>query len=340
MKKTPRNIIISRTDSIGDVILTLPVAAVLKQRFPNTTIAFLGKSYTRPVIDACKHVDVFLDVDDFLNKPVSIAGEKPDCILHVFPVSRVAKRARQLKIPLRIGTTNRLYHWFTCNKLVKLSRKKSNLHEAQLNLKLLEAFGISESFSLQQIGQLFGLEKIQPLPAALASLIQKDKYNVILHPKSQGSARDWPLENFLQLIESLDKEKFNLFISGTAKEKERMQWLFDKAGSQVTDITGKMSLPEFIAFIQQCDGLVANSTGPIHIAAALGKDALGIYPPMRPIHPGRWAPLGAHAQVFVLNKACVACKGNAIPCKCIMDIPATWISEALNKRHEHKFGKS
>jgi ADP-heptose:LPS heptosyltransferase len=340
LKNPPRNIIISRTDSIGDVILTLPVAAVLKQHFPNTTIAFLGKSYTQPVIAACKHVDVFIDVEDFLNNNILIAGEKPDCILHVFPVSRVAKRAKQLKIPLRIGTTNRLYHWFSCNKLVKLSRKKSDLHEAQLNLKLLEAFGITESFSLQQIGQLFGLEKIQPLPSALTSLIQKDKYNVILHPKSQGSARDWPLENFLQLIESLNKDKFNIFISGTAKEKELIKWLFDKAGNQATDITGKMSLPEFIAFIQQCDGLVANSTGPIHIAAALGKDALGIYPPMRPIHPGRWAPLGANAQVFVLNKECVACKGNANPCQCIMDVPAAWISEALTKRYQHKFGKS
>jgi ADP-heptose:LPS heptosyltransferase len=332
----PQNIIISRTDSIGDVILTLPVAAVLKKHFPAMTIGFMGKSYTRPVIEACKYVDEFIDVEDFLQKQVLVGGQAPQCILHVFPRSGIAKRARQLGIPLRIGTTNRLYHWFTCNKLVKLSRKKSDLHEAQLNLKLLQPFGIDTTYSLPHIASLFGFEKLQPLPASFASLIQKEKYNLILHPKSQGSAREWPLENFLQLIETLDKNKFNIFISGTAREKERMQWLFDKAGDRITDITGKMSLPEFIAFINQCDGLVACSTGPIHIAAVLGKDALGIYPPMRPVHPGRWAPLGPNAQVFVQDKQCVECKDNKVPCSCIINIPAAWLKATLDKKYADK----
>ncbi len=44
MKKLPVNIIISRTDSIGDVVLTLPVAAVLKKYFPEIKIGFMGKA--------------------------------------------------------------------------------------------------------------------------------------------------------------------------------------------------------------------------------------------------------------------------------------------------------
>jgi ADP-heptose:LPS heptosyltransferase len=334
----PQNIIISRTDSIGDVILTLPVAAVLKKNFPSITIGFLGKSYTRPVVAACKYVDEFIDVDDFLQQEVLINGQAPQCILHVFPKPEIAKRAQQIGIPLRIGTTNRLYHWFTCNKLVKLSRKRSDLHEAQLNLALLQPFGINTTYSLQDIIPFFGLEKLQPLPPQFANLIQNDKYNLILHPKSQGSAREWPLENFLQLIDILDKNKFNIFISGTANEKEKLQWLLNQAGDLVTDITGAMTLPEFMAFINQCDGLVANSTGPVHIAAALGRDALGIYPPMRPVHPGRWAPIGPHAQFFVLDKQCVACKGNKVPCSCIMDVPAAWLKTALDKKYADKFG--
>ncbi|OQP67090.1 glycosyl transferase family 9 [Niastella vici] len=339
MKKIPRNIIISRTDSIGDVILTLPVAGVLKKHFPGITIGFMGKSYTRSVIEACSHVDEFIDVDNFLQNKILVGGQPAECILHVFPVSRIAKRARALGIPLRIGTTNRLYHWFTCNKLVKLSRKKSDLHEAQLNLVLLKALGIEESYSLQQIGDLIGLTKTQPLPPHLAALIQKNKYNLIIHPKSQGSAREWPLEKFYELIQLLPASSFNIFISGTAKERELLQWLFDKAGPLVSDITGKMSLTEFMAFIQQCDGLVANSTGPLHIAAALGKDALGIYPPMRPVHPGRWAPLGPNATVFVLNKQCEACRDNKSACQCINDIPAAWLQETLIKKYELKKAK-
>ena len=299
----------------------------------------MGKSYTKPVIEACRYVDEFIDVDNFLQKEILVGGEPAECIIHVFPVSRIAKRARALGIPLRIGTTNRLYHWFTCNKLVALSRKKSDLHEAQLNLVLLKALGIDESYSLLQISGLVGLDNTQPLPAHLAALIQKNKYNLIIHPKSQGSAREWPLERFLELIQLLDPSTFNIFISGTAKERELLQWLFDKAGNLVTDITGKMSLPEFIAFIKECDGLVANSTGPLHIAAALGKDALGIYPPMRPVHPGRWAPLGPNATVFVLDKQCVECKSNKGACSCINNIPAAWLQETLEKKYQQKINK-
>ena len=67
MKNIPGNIIISRTDSIGDVVLTLPVAGILKRNFPNLQIAFMGRSYTKPVIEACKYVDTFIDAKDFLN---------------------------------------------------------------------------------------------------------------------------------------------------------------------------------------------------------------------------------------------------------------------------------
>ena len=78
MKQIPQNIIISRTDSIGDVVLTLPVATVLKKQFPEMKIAFMGKSYTRPIIEACTSVDQFIDVDEFMSGMVTIAGLKPE----------------------------------------------------------------------------------------------------------------------------------------------------------------------------------------------------------------------------------------------------------------------
>ena len=59
---TPKRLIISRTDSIGDVILTLPVAGELKRMFPDIHILFLGSSYTRPIVECCPHVDEFVDI--------------------------------------------------------------------------------------------------------------------------------------------------------------------------------------------------------------------------------------------------------------------------------------
>lgn len=323
-----QNIILSRTDSIGDVVLTLPVAAVLKKHFPGIKIGFLGKSYTKPVITACRYVDQFIDVNDFLHTTVNIDGKQPDAIVHLFPDVAVARRAKQLHIPLRIGTAHRLHPWFTCNRLLFFSRRKSSLHEAQLNLKMLSPLGIDDLLSMEELGTLFGMEKLQSLPAAFAVLIQPNKYNLILHPRSKGSAREWGLDNFGTLIRLLDPDRYAVFISGTKEDRETLQPLFDAAGDRVKDITGLMDLNEFIAFIAACDGLVANSTGPLHIAAALGKEAYGIYPPMRPIHPGRWAPLGAKARVFVLDKACNDCREPGAVCNCIRDIQPILVKEA------------
>jgi ADP-heptose:LPS heptosyltransferase len=250
----------------------------------------------------------------------------------VFPVKKIAFRAKKMGISLRIGTTNRIYHWITCNELIKLSRKKSNLHEAQLNLKLLKGLGIDDNSSLDEIGISFGLKKIKPLENAFSGLLQEGKYNLILHPKSQGSAREWGLNNFVALINSLDESHFNIFISGTQKERVLLQPLFDAVGNRVNDITGIMNLDQFISFINHCDGLVANSTGPLHIAAAVGKDALGIYPPIRPMHPGRWAPLGPNAKIFVLNKFCEDCRKRDTPCICIASVKPEWIVSSLKQK--------
>ena len=331
MKEDLTHILISRADSIGDVVLTLPVAKFLKDRFPKVRISFLGKNYTRPVIEACMYVDEFVNMDDFLNQTIYSEAFLPDCIIHVFPVKEIAKRAKKLKIPLRIGTTNRLYHWTTCNKLIKFSRKNSDLHEAQLNLKLLAPFGIGQDVSLKEIEDSFGLEKLLPLQKEFAELIVPEKYNLILHPKSQGNGREWPLENFISLIRSLDRERYSIFISGTEKEQPALQPLFEQVAHLVTDITGRMNLSQFISFINQCNGLVASGTGPLHIAAALGKDALGIFPPIRPVHPGRWKPIGKRAQVFVLNKECNECKDHPSACSCIKSVKSDWIKKALDE---------
>lgn len=316
-------------------MLTLPVAGIIKKHFPDVYIAFLGKAYTKPVIETCKYVDCFIDENDFLNHDVQLQNKSPECIIHVLPVKKIAERAKQLKIPFRIGTTNRLYHLYTCNELVRLSRKNSHLHEAQLNLKLLKPFGIDKIFSFEEIYAAYGFEKLHPLQKEFEALIDKSKYNLILHPKSQGSAREWGLNNFVELIRLIDADRYKIFISGTKKERELLQPLFDAAGELVTDITGTMNLDQFISFIEACDGLVANSTGPLHIAAALGKDALGIYPPIRPMHQGRWAPIGPKAKVFVVDRNCSDCRNNTNACHCIREIQPFSIKAVLDKASLH-----
>lgn len=337
LKHTPSNIILSRTDSIGDMILTLPMAKILKEHFKNIDVYFLGKEYTRDVVQACSYSSGFIELNDFLNNDISINGQRPEAIIHVKPETKIAVKAKQLNIKFRIGTTNRLYHWTTCNKLVALSRKKSSLHEAQLNLKLLAPLGIKKIFSYDEIIAAYSLNNLKPLQQEFASLIDAHKYNIILHPKSRGNAREWDLRNYINLVRMLNKERYKIFISGVEADKPFVKPLMDEVGKLITDIQGKIPLNQFMPFIAACDGLVACSTGPLHIAAAVGIDAFGIYPPIKPLHAGRWGPIGKKAQVFTLHKDCNDCKKNQQPCTCIMSISVQTILNAIEKQATIKF---
>jgi heptosyltransferase-3 len=327
-------IIISRTDSIGDVVLTLPMAGIIKHQLPDSKIIFLGRNYTKDVIGLSEHIDEFISYDDILKltekEQIDVLKKlNASHIIHVFPVKEIAQLAKKAGIKNRIGTTNRLWHWFTCNIKISLSRKNSDLHEAQLNTKLLVPLGITKEFSVAELSDLYGFTKTPILEKTHADLIDKNKTAIILHPKSKGSAREWGLDNFSNLITQLDKNKYQIFISGTSQEGELLKDLTDKH-PEATNLTGKLSLQQFIAFINECDTIIAASTGPLHIASALGKKAIGLFAPMKPIHPGRWKPIGKQANYLVLDKNCNDCR-KTMNCHCIREIKIMEVIKLIEK---------
>lgn len=379
-----KHILISRTDSIGDVILTLPLAGLLRMRFPDARISFLGMPYTREIIESCRHIDSFVDWQTIKEQPEADSLRqfkelKADIILHVFPRKEIARLALKAGIPKRLGTTGRLYNWLYCNMLVPISRRNSDLHEAILNLKLTEkihGFTVLEKvvgnkpdlktsrfsdklaiqkshkkrsindlpkskdpfdkISIDSIPALFGFSAKPSKDITFEGLIRPEDLNVILHPRSKGSAREWGLSNYAQLARQLSSEnnnakeqKVRIFITGTRAEGDmlRKEGFFDMAGD-VMDVTGKFSLAEFIQFIHCSDALIAGSTGPLHIAAALGKIALGLFPPIKPMHPGRWAPLGERAGFIVADKECSRCRKLGT-CECMQLITIDQVQQKL-----------
>lgn len=332
---TPECILISRTDSIGDVVLTLPVAGAIKKYLPGCKIIFLGRTYTEPVVKLSAHVDEFLNWDHIENLPLSrqaaeLRKTDADTIVHIFPNIQIAKAAGRAGIAMRIGTSHRWYHYLYCNKTVNFSRRKSELHEAQLNFSLLNSLGIPVVPTLTEITRFYGMTPEALTEDFIDQLTAGDRFNLILHPRSKGSAREWGLDNCAKLIHLLPKETYNIFITGTAEEGKSMKSFLEEQADKITDLTGKFTLPQFINFIGKADGIVAASTGPLHIAAALGKIAVGLYAPMHPIHPGRWAPIGKKAGYLVLNKTCNVCR-KSMDCKCIKDIQPEQVIKKLEE---------
>lgn len=333
--KTNPIFLISRTDSIGDVVLTLPMAGILKSIYPNAKIIFLGKTYTEPIVSLSSHVDKFINWDSLSSEDCStqirlLKQYNIDVFIHVFPSKAIGKLAKQAKIPIRIATSHRVYNWLYCNKLIRFSRKKSDLHESQLNIKLIECLGAKSNYRIEDLYEYIGIHA-NNITTPADSLIDKTKFNLILHPKSKGSAREWGVDNFNKLISILPESEYNIFITGTKEEGDLVRKeIINKNIGRVHDLTGVFSLSEFISFIGKVDGLIAASTGPLHIASILGVNALGLYPPIRPMHPGRWRPIGEKTKVFSKNEECSKCRETQY-CECMLSINPNDILTYLDK---------
>jgi heptosyltransferase-3 len=328
MINNPKHIVISRTDSIGDVALTLPLAGILKEKFPAAKISFLGNTYTKPVIECCEHVDEIWEWAELqkLNQQEQInflKSKSIDVFIHVFPRKEIAKLAKKAKIEHRIGTSHRLFHLFTCNHRPGFTRKNSDLHEAQLNTKLLAPLDISKDYTLAELADFAALKQVLPLDSELQKLLSTEKKSIILHPKSQGSAREWALENYMELAAELDPIKYNIFFTGTEKEGLLFRNFIPKKPN-VFDVTGKMNLHELIAFIKSADLLIAASTGPLHLAGLTGIHAFGLFSTQRPMHAGRWQPLGN--KVFILEEKIISDPTQPL------NIPLREVIKALEQR--------
>lgn len=329
-------ILISRTDSIGDVVLTLPLAGLLKERIPSCRVVFLCAAYTRPVVEVCENVDEIVDWSALQRLPEDeqirqLRQQNIDIFLNVFPRSVIAGLAKKAGIKQRFGTMSRFYHWWTCNNLISLSRKNSPLHEAELNIRLAQGLIGSDAPTLQDVPRYYGLTRLPALPEHLrGEVLDATRFNLILHPKSQGSAPEWSEEHYLQLLRQLSPARFNIILTGTEAEGKQIPDLRQEVvniGGK--DLTGATNLTELLALIANADGLIAASTGPLHIAAALGKYTLGLFAPIRPMHPGRWKPIGIKAIALSQEKNCNACQGGK-PCACIEELTPEAVANVIS----------
>jgi ADP-heptose:LPS heptosyltransferase len=312
------HVLICRTDNIGDVVLTLPLAGYLKKLNPKLRIGFLCRGYAAGIVRYCQAVDYVLESEPLGDAADMLKRLDPDTILFAKPDRRLAAAAKKAGIRNRVGTSHRWFHWLYCNRLAHFSRVKSDLHEAQLNFKLLAPLGEEFVPPLAEIPPLYRL--VAP-PYASQPSLATNRFNLVIHPKSNGNGREWPIQHYTALAEALRKSEVQLWVTGSATEG---QWIAQHAPDllampHVGNVCGRLTLAELACFINAADGLIASGTGPLHLSAALGKPTLGLFPPIRPIDPARWGALGAQAEVLCQPLPCGACD-DATSCQCMLAI--------------------
>jgi ADP-heptose:LPS heptosyltransferase len=324
----PKHILICRNDNIGDVVLTLPITAWLKARFPTVKISFMVRRYAADVVRGCATVDEVLEVETIEAHPVRFFREsgvdtvifaQPDMALN----RKLAKSAFFARVPNRIGNARqKLYMALYCNRRVRFSKRTLPVHESQFNFEFLRPLGLQ---SVPELGAIAGMYRWKALrDPQVDALLARHGFNLVIHPKSNGHGREWPASHFSELADLLVAEPaVHIWVTGSAKEGE---WLQQNAPDllqrpNVSNLCGKLSLAQLSCLIQHADGLIASGTGPLHLSAALGQRTLGLFPPTQPMHPGRWAPVGPRASYLAVSANCPDCAKLQTPsCACMEEI--------------------
>jgi heptosyltransferase-2 len=258
-----------------------------------------------------------------------------DAAVVAFPRFRIALLLCLAGIPVRVGTG---YRWYSLlfNKKIFEHRRTVEKHEAEYNLSLLKGLGCSVSSNLEVKIVISVQERKKAADIRQSLGISDSDRLVLLHPGSGGSARDWKPENFSLLAAELKKHGFCVVITGGKAETHLVQSVAQEAGEGVQSFVSNLRLKEFAAFVQTAKLFVANSTGPLHIAAAVQTPVIGFYAPVRVMSPERWGPLTDKKVIFVPDPAqCPRCKGG--DCRgnqCMEQITVQQVLEASLKLAE------
>jgi heptosyltransferase-3 len=304
--KAGARLLVSRTDRLGDLILALPLIESLKLRYPECRVDVLASLYASPILENNSSIDGILRVQNdqlAVSRPYKkellqkIAKNDYRVAVILFPERRISRLLFQAEIETRIGTAGR-FHSVFFNQHLLHSRKANKKHELEYNLDFLRFFADGPTVTEPVV-------HVRPKEINNARRILREKGvsgpYVVLHPGSGGSAYRWPAERFLLLHPILKEADYTVLITGTEDEGHQYKEMAAHLKVEPVSIAGETDLRALAALLSLADLVVANSTGPLHLAAAVGTKVVGLYPNNRIMSPIRWGPRGRNHRVIQPN---------------------------------------
>ncbi len=319
-----KRILLIRPDKIGDLVLTLPVATVIKESLPDSHVSFLVRQYTASLLTLAPDVDetVIFDTEQPFFKTVAfLRNTKSDIIIFFGAKFKLTLTAFFARIPIRVGRAAWWYS-FLFNKRIYEHRKTAERNEAEYNVRMLKAIGIETNQT--------------PLPqldhSVLPSISLPSSKFIAFHITTGGSTRPWNEEHFIELASLLKQiSDFSIVLTGTSEDYEFLLRIAErmKHSSDNVHIITSRTLPELASILDNAQLVVACGTGPGHLAAALGTPTIGLFPAVKTLSKERWGFRGKRAinlsPVAEPKTECPYCKD----CICINEITAAQVIEGI-----------
>jgi heptosyltransferase-2 len=304
-----RRILVIRPDRIGDVTLATPVIRALRQTFPDAYLAALVRPATEPVLRRSPHLDDIL-IDDwelshagrkgFFDRLGMLRRHRFDTALMMLPTERHAWMTFLAGIRTRIGVGTKLYQIITLASSVSRRKYIPLRHEADYCMDLARAIGV-KSDDLRTEVFLSEEEKETAVNRLREAGYRPGTPLISVHPESGHSAPNWGPAIYLDLVMKLLAGFPNAqVLVNVTPGSNSMRALFEPLREQgLIFPDGSKDLRMLMGLLAEAQVAVSASTGPMHLAAALGTPTVSLFCPLPACSPKLWGPQGNRSLIIL-----------------------------------------
>lgn len=300
-----------KPSALGDVVHALPVANLLKSRWPGCRLDWVVSRPFAPLLEAHPAVDAVVPFDRRRGQDVAeqFSGVKAlaaqlrageyDLAIDLQGLFRSGWLTKSTRAPVRIGFAA-AREFASVFYTHKVPDRGSNRHAIERNLDVAEVLGCGRGpieFRLTTTP-----DDEATIDALLAPL-EGQPFATLL-PGTNWPTKRWPARHFAELARRLRHELgLEIVVAGASDAAEALP-AFEESGVVFLDATSRTNVRELIALLRRAALVACNDSGPMHLAAALGRPLVA---PFGPTDPRRTGPFGAAGGVLRLDLPCAPC---------------------------------
>lgn len=308
---TPRRILIVKPSALGDIIHAIPVARLVKQRYPQAELHWLVVPAFRNILERCPWIDETILFErssmskrskraggafDFLDLGSSLEARRYDMVIDLQGLLRTGLLSLLTHAPVRVGFAYaREGAWIGYTH--RVPKKPGVRHAIERYLDLAQALGCPRG----PLTYDYGLDDADHRSARelLDSLDLSGKPLILLFPGTNWMTKRWPARHFDTLAHLIEQQTGCVpVVAGAGDAVELSKQIHAKS------LAGRTTLRQLAAILQQASACVTNDSGPMHLAASLAVPTLALFGPTNPHLTG---PYDTNSHVLQLPLACSPC---------------------------------
>jgi len=315
-----KRVLVRSPNWLGDMIMALPAIKTLYGALKPEKLCVLTRAGFGTVFSRQPFVDEAVEFDRAGETAAHsrMSKEGYDALFLFTNSFRSAWNGRKTGCRIRVGYSGNFRGWLLTDRL----KKHGGLHMNDYYMEIAKSAGPAQpdgdiAFPLTDEEKNF----------AAALNIEPGTVGIPLGAR-YGPAKRWPDESVKEFVEKvMEKTDRPVVLFGTSEEADQAADI-EKSSARVKNLAGKTTVGEMAAVMAECNWIVANDSGPLHVAAALGKKSVAIF---GPTDPDLTAPTAGCVTIVREKPDCAPCQDRVCLTDhaCMKAITADMISDVI-----------